>query len=246
MKLWGKIKMKIALYNAKVYVERERFVEAVLVEDRKIKAIGTNEEILATTDIDEKIDCEGKTVIPGLNDSHMHIFNFGERMCQVKIGDCESIDEMIDRCKKYIERNGGIIMTAKEYLKSISQLDDEIKRKRQRCRTLRDVAMNTSIKYLGDAVQQTRDNNPLEKILAKVIDLERQIENEESRLVDLKAEVWEQLDKLEDETQKRILWLRYAENKTWKMIAKDICFSERYIRKLHAKGLIKLEELLKK
>ena len=87
--------MKIALYNAKVYVERERFVEAVLVEDRKIKAIGTNEEILATTDIDEKIDCEGKTVIPGLNDSHMHIFNFGERMCQVKIGDCESIDEMI-------------------------------------------------------------------------------------------------------------------------------------------------------
>ena len=97
--------MKIALYNAKVYVERERFVEAVLVEDRKIKAIGTNEEILATTDIDEKIDCEGKTVIPGLNDSHMHIFNFGERMCQVKIGDCESIDEMIDRCKKYVEEN---------------------------------------------------------------------------------------------------------------------------------------------
>lgn len=97
--------MKIALYNAKVYVEREKFVEAVLVEDRKIKAIGTNEEILATTDIDEKIDCEGKTVIPGLNDSHMHIFNFGERMCQVKIGDCESIDEMIDRCKKYVEEN---------------------------------------------------------------------------------------------------------------------------------------------
>ena len=78
-------------------------------------------------------------------------------------------------------------MTAKEYLKSISQLDDEIKRKRQRGRTLRDVAMNTSVKYSGDTVQQTRDNNPLEKILAKVIDLERQIENEESRLVDLKS-----------------------------------------------------------
>ena len=31
--------MKIALYNAKVYVERERFVEAVLVEDRKSKLL---------------------------------------------------------------------------------------------------------------------------------------------------------------------------------------------------------------
>ena len=37
--------MKIALYNAKVYVERESFVEAVLVEDRKIKAIGNNKEM---------------------------------------------------------------------------------------------------------------------------------------------------------------------------------------------------------
>jgi len=27
MKLWGKIKMKIALYNAKVYVEREKFIK---------------------------------------------------------------------------------------------------------------------------------------------------------------------------------------------------------------------------
>ncbi len=76
--------MKIALYNAKVYVERERFVEAVLVEDRKIKAIGTSEEILATTDIDEKIDCEGKTVIPGLNDSHMHIFNLVKECAKLK------------------------------------------------------------------------------------------------------------------------------------------------------------------
>lgn len=136
-------------------------------------------------------------------------------------------------------------MTAKEYLNRISQLDGEIKRKHQRCRTLRDVAMNTSVKHSGETVQQSREKNPLEKIITKVIDLERQIEKDESRLVDLKTEVWEQLDRLEDEIQKRILWLRYAERKTWKMISKDICFSERYIRKLHSKGLVKLEELLK-
>ena len=136
-------------------------------------------------------------------------------------------------------------MNAKEYLNRISQLDGEIKRKQQRCRTLRDVAMNTSVKHSGESVQQSREKNPLEKILTKVIDLERQIEKDEALLVDLKAEVWEQLDKLEDETQKRILWLRYAEKETWKRIAKDVCFSERYVRKLHTKGLIKMDELLR-
>ena len=44
--------MKTVLFNGKIYVEKEKFVEAVLIEDRKIKAIGTNDEILATSDID--------------------------------------------------------------------------------------------------------------------------------------------------------------------------------------------------
>lgn len=97
--------MKTVLFNGKIYVEKEKFVEAVLIEDRKIKAIGTNDEILATSDIDEKIDCQGKTVIPGLNDSHMHMFSLGETMYQAKISGCKSIDEMIEICKKYIAEN---------------------------------------------------------------------------------------------------------------------------------------------
>ena len=97
--------MKTVLFNGKIYVEKEKFVEAVLIEDRKIKAIGTNDEILATSDIDEKIDCQGKTVIPGLNDSHMHMFSLGETMYQAKISGCKSIDEMIEICKKYISEN---------------------------------------------------------------------------------------------------------------------------------------------
>jgi predicted amidohydrolase YtcJ len=49
------------------------FVEAVAIKDGKITAIGSNDEILRergpATNV---IDCGGRTVIPGLNDSHMH------------------------------------------------------------------------------------------------------------------------------------------------------------------------------
>src|ERR1700751_4006758 len=49
------------------------FVEAVAIKDGKISAIGGSGEVLGqcgpATNV---IDCGGRTVSPGLNDSHMH------------------------------------------------------------------------------------------------------------------------------------------------------------------------------
>lgn len=97
--------MKTILYNGKIYIDREIFEQAVYIEDGIIQKVGSNEEILKISEVDEKIDCKGNTVIPGLNDSHLHMLNFGERMCQAEIGDCKTIDEMIDYCREYIKNN---------------------------------------------------------------------------------------------------------------------------------------------
>ncbi len=49
------------------------FAEAVAVKDGRISAVGTDEEILRLRGPETKvIDGNGRTVIPGLNDSHMH------------------------------------------------------------------------------------------------------------------------------------------------------------------------------
>ena len=97
--------MKYAIYNAKVYVNKGEFAEAVLVEEGLIKKVGTTEEILAVAGDAEKIDAEGRTVVPGFNDSHMHILQFGETLYQANIEGVKSIDEMIDRCKKFMEEH---------------------------------------------------------------------------------------------------------------------------------------------
>jgi predicted amidohydrolase YtcJ len=53
--------------NSKPY-----FIEALAVEGRKISATGKNDEILRTNSSGtELIDLGGRTVIPGLNDSHL-------------------------------------------------------------------------------------------------------------------------------------------------------------------------------
>ena len=92
--------MITVLYNAKVYVERDVFAEAVLQEDGVIQLVGSNEEVLAAAGDAERIDCQGKTVIPGLNDSHMHLMFLGKLKMVPASGNSKNIDEMIDMCKK--------------------------------------------------------------------------------------------------------------------------------------------------
>lgn len=97
--------MKHAIYNAKVYVNRGEFAEAVLVEDDLIKKVGTTDEILALAGDAEKIDAEGRTLLPGFNDSHMHLLQFGETLYQANIEGVTSIEDMVERCKTFIQEH---------------------------------------------------------------------------------------------------------------------------------------------
>lgn len=98
--------MRTIFYNAKVYVDRGHFEQAVLTEDGRIKKVGRDGDVLALADDHtEKIDCQGHTLLPGLNDSHLHFMQLGETMYQVPIDSVTSIDEMIGRCRKFMEEH---------------------------------------------------------------------------------------------------------------------------------------------
>lgn len=97
--------MRRLYHNAKVYVEKGVYEEAVLVEDGVIAKVGKNADLLPLVSDEEKYDCGGKTLIPGLNDSHMHFMQFAETLNQAQIEDATSIDEMLEICKKFVEEN---------------------------------------------------------------------------------------------------------------------------------------------
>lgn len=73
----------LALINGKVITVDEKFsyAEAVSVKDGKIQAVGTTAEIKQLTGPDtEVVDLKGKTVMPGLNDSHLHLVGSGSAL----------------------------------------------------------------------------------------------------------------------------------------------------------------------
>ena len=88
--------------NAKAYTLEAEGVckEAIVIKDGKFAYVGTNEEALANYDAKEIIDLEGKTVLPGMGDSHMHFFAFCQTFTTVDLGGAKSKKEVIERLAK--------------------------------------------------------------------------------------------------------------------------------------------------
>ncbi len=90
-----------ALKNGKIYVEKGVFSSALYAEDGVIRAIGTDEEIEALAGGAPVLDCGGRTVVPGFNDSHMHLLMVGIGMAQADITDVTSADHLVERVRQW-------------------------------------------------------------------------------------------------------------------------------------------------
>lgn len=94
-----------AVFNARIYVERDHFVEALLVEDGRIAAIGTTDDILAAApEGAELFDAQGRCVVPGFNDSHLHLMSVGQDLVDIRLANVKSIAECERIVREYLER----------------------------------------------------------------------------------------------------------------------------------------------
>lgn len=90
-------------YNGNIITmeEKNKFPEAVFVEDNKIKKVGRKKELEKYLQKDtEKIDLKGNTLLPGFIDSHSHIVAFAETLKLVDLRNCKSIYEIKELLKE--------------------------------------------------------------------------------------------------------------------------------------------------
>ena len=98
----------IIFVNGKVYTmdKKNPTAEAVGVKGNKIVKVGANEELLNLKNDDTvTVDLEGKAMVPGFNDSHMHLLNYGYSLVQADLIGVKSIDEINERVKAFIAIN---------------------------------------------------------------------------------------------------------------------------------------------
>ena len=87
----------LALINANVRTmnPRQPVAQAVAIRKNKIAKVGTNQEINQLIGKDTKIlSLDGKTVVPGLIDTHIHVADFGRCLLWLDLTAAESIKEL--------------------------------------------------------------------------------------------------------------------------------------------------------
>ena len=91
-------------YNGKFYTmaKEGETVEAIAVYNGKIAAAGTNEEVKAIG-AKEFIDMKGQPILPGMADTHMHLYSDCLEQEKVTAADIHSFDELVERCKQHLD-----------------------------------------------------------------------------------------------------------------------------------------------
>lgn len=71
--------------------------QAIAIKEGRILAVGQNSEIEAMAgDQTQRVDVNGRCVIPGIFDSHAHLLQVGSKLAAIRLDECESAEEMME------------------------------------------------------------------------------------------------------------------------------------------------------
>ena len=98
---------KTIYYNGSIITvdKNESIVQAMLIENGIIKALGSDEEILSLDKDAERVDLQGKTILPGFIDPHGHIVAIAQTLMIINFSDCNTKEELVSIVKERVENN---------------------------------------------------------------------------------------------------------------------------------------------
>lgn len=135
-------------------------------------------------------------------------------------------------------------MTAKEWLSQVRTLDQKINNRIEEIDRLRASLYYKGINYDKEPVS---GGVPVSSasVVAKIVDYEKDLQEEIDAFIDLKKEILKKLDKLTDSDYVRLLYLRYFKFKKWEEIAVELNYTHRWVLSLHGRALHEVEKILK-
>lgn len=136
-------------------------------------------------------------------------------------------------------------MNAKEYLKQIRVLDNQIRRDTVILKSLSDGIENISIgaiRYDKDRVISSVDGAGFTDKVIAIVDKEKALQDTIFKLADMRFEILGQINEIEDDDQAELLFKRYVEYKPFEEIAWEMHLSYNTVRHLHGRALVNFGE----
>ncbi|HQD36753.1 MAG TPA: DUF1492 domain-containing protein [Thermodesulfovibrio thiophilus] len=130
-------------------------------------------------------------------------------------------------------------MTAKQYLRQAYRLNELINSHIKELEQLR--LLSTSVPSTDFSKERVQGGNlpgdRISNIIAKIVDLEKQINDEIDRFIDLKKEIHDAIDAVQNPDQQLVLRCRYIEFLTWEKTAEIMNYSIKQIHRIHSAAL---------
>lgn len=133
-------------------------------------------------------------------------------------------------------------MTTKQYLNQIHRIDQVINNKLSEIYQLKNLACSVSASSDSDRVQTSSDQDPLGNAVAKIVDLENEVNDCIDQFSEKRRKIITQIDSIENQMQYQVLFSRYIERKTFDKIADDNGYSVRQILRIHGEALLQFEK----
>ena len=102
-------RVDLVVHHAQIYTVNDAFTvaEAMAVQDGKIVAVGTNDDILKNYQADSVVDAKSATVYPGFVDAHAHFLGYGQSLYAVDLMFANSWAEVLERVKAFVATHPG-------------------------------------------------------------------------------------------------------------------------------------------
>ena len=134
-------------------------------------------------------------------------------------------------------------MTIKEYLNRARYLDREIDAKLDHQARLNSIIYKATSTLSDMPGSPSRDVARREKAIAKVIDLEKEIDEQIDELVDTKREINKLIEKIPTKEHKLLLEFRYVNLFTWEKISEQMDITLRHVYRLHGAALLEADKV---
>jgi len=128
-------------------------------------------------------------------------------------------------------------MSTKDYLSQAYRIDQRINSKLAQVMCLRDLLGKATGTLSGAPKAATPNPHSMEDTIAKMVDLENEINEDIDALVDLKAEIMRRIKRVENTEYQTILELRYLCFRRWEEVSVELGYSMQHLFRLHDEAL---------
>jgi hypothetical protein len=128
-------------------------------------------------------------------------------------------------------------MTIKEYLSQARYLDMRINSKIQQVASLNELATKCTVTLTGMPRNPNHSTSTMADAVAKIVDLQAEINRDIDALVDLKTEITGVIKAVSNPEYQTILEKRYLCFLSWEQISVDMNYSMQYTFRMHDRAL---------